>query len=471
MLSCNQRVRRSFSAPGWGGYLLALLAVTCAATGNAAPVTDWLAVNSSTGGPNTKPFSGAATSSPVIGNGASGSAAQVAIYADIAGDFDGEADISLENGERITLTGSVTLEGIAGSQEQFRWGLFYENAAPTVPTGWLGYFATNSNSTSGGNMRAKSAGNTSVFIANASTQVLDQSIDGDPWANGTYTYTMSVSRYGSEAVIEASLARPGWSQQWSASTSNTSFRTFNFNRVGFLSGDGMSADRVSFSNVAVVAEAIPALTLEVTTSGANIGMMRLVNNLSTEVAIEYYEIHSDQGSLDADNWTSLDDQEGADPAGIGWVEGGGSDATILSEGVVIGSPATVAAGESLELGHSFLAGGDEDLEVYVGLADGSFLRGAVEYVGSVFLAGDYNGDNVVDAADYVLWRKFDPTGTQNYLDWVAHFGDSNLGSGGAQAASAGVPEPMTASLLMLGAISTLFVVRNLQRHNIKQMLS
>jgi hypothetical protein len=459
MLPCNQKVRRSFSAPGWGGYLLALLVATCASTGDAAPVTDWLAVNSSTGGPNTKPFSGAATSSPVIGNGTSGSAAQVAIYADIAGAFDGQADISLENGERITLTGSVTLEGIAGSQEQFRWGLFYESAAPTSPTGWLGYFATNSNSTSGGNMRAKSAGNTSVFIANASTQVLGQSIDGDAWTNGTYTYMMTVSRFGNEAIVEASLVRPGWSQQWSASTSNLSIRTFDFNRVGFLSGDGMSADRVSFSNVAVVAEAIPALTLEVATGGPNIGMVRMVNNLSTDLTIEYYEIHSDAGSLDAANWTSLDDQEGADPAGMGWVEGGGSDATILSEGVVIGSPATVAAGESLELGHSFFAGADEDLEFYVGLADGSFLRGAVEYVGSVLLAGDYNGDNVVDAADYVLWRKFDPTGTQNYLDWVAHFGDSNLGSGG-QVASTSVPEPRAMSLLAL----TFFMVWSPKRN-------
>jgi hypothetical protein len=421
-------------------------------------VTDWLAVNASNGGVNTKPFSAASTDSPIIGNGTSSSATQVAIYADIAGNFDAAPDVSLENGERITLTGSVTLEGIAASREQFRWGLFYKSTTPTTPFGWLGYFATNSNVASdgggGGNLRAKFSGNSDVFVANGSTQALQASLDGDAWASGTYNYTMKVSRFGDEALIEASLTRPGWQQIWSVSTSNPSSTTFDFNRVGFLSGNSMGADRVSFHDVDVTTELIPALTLEVTTTGPNAGLMRMVNNLSEALSIEYYEIHSQNGSLNDAHWLSLDDQEGADPPSMGWVEGGGSDATLLSEGIVIGSPLNVAAGAHIGLGNSFDPGGDEDLQFFIGLADGTFLRGAVEYVASLALQGDYNLDNVVDAADYVMWRKANPTGTTGYADWSAHFGESNLGGSG-QSVSSAVPEP---SIIVSTGIAMLAVI-------------
>lgn len=466
MLSLKNKTRRRNSAPEWGGYILALVVATCAGTLQAAPVTDWLAVNASNGGVNTKPFSAAATNAPIIGNGSSNSAAQVAIYADIAGSFDAAPDVSLENGERVMLTGSVTFEGIVASREQFRWGLFYEPTTPTSAFGWMGYFATNSNSASdgggGGNLRAKIFGNSDVFVANASTDALQVSLDGDAWANGTYEYSMTVARYGDEAAIEATLTRPGWSQQWNVSISDPFITTFDFNRVGFLSGNNMQADRVSFSDVDVTTEPIPVLTLEVTTNGPYAGMVRMVNNLDDPLAIEYYEIHSDNGSLDDGNWSSIDDQEGADPPGMGWVEGGGSGETLLSEGIVIGSPLSVASGAHVGLGNSFVPGADEDLTFFVGLADGSFLRGAVEYVDSVVQTGDYNFDNFVDAADYVMWRKANPTGNNGYTDWLEHFGESNLGSGGAQAASTNVPEPTIATLLVLAAIPAFFVVRSPQ---------
>ena len=71
----------------------------------------------------------------------------------------------------------------------------------------------------------------------------------------------------------------------------------------------------------------------------------------------------------------------------------------------------------------------------------------------VRLVGDYNGDNVVDAADYVLWRK-DPAShggnPQGYNEWRANFGNPP-GSGSGSGLSAGaVPEPGSALLLMFG---------------------
>jgi hypothetical protein len=73
------------------------------------------------------------------------------------------------------------------------------------------------------------------------------------------------------------------------------------------------------------------------------------------------------------------------------------------------------------------------------------------------VGGDYNNNGVVDAADYVAWRKggtlaneVDTPGTVNaadYTAWRARFG--NPGSGSGLGASA-VPEPATLALFVLG---------------------
>ncbi|MEX0642538.1 MAG: autotransporter-associated beta strand repeat-containing protein [Pirellulales bacterium] len=66
------------------------------------------------------------------------------------------------------------------------------------------------------------------------------------------------------------------------------------------------------------------------------------------------------------------------------------------------------------------------------------------------LSGDFNGDNVVDAADYVVWRKgvVVPSTPENYNLWREHFGDTPDGAsvslGGVQ-----VPEPATCCLLFV----------------------
>ncbi|HEY3393911.1 MAG TPA: PEP-CTERM sorting domain-containing protein, partial [Lacipirellulaceae bacterium] len=63
------------------------------------------------------------------------------------------------------------------------------------------------------------------------------------------------------------------------------------------------------------------------------------------------------------------------------------------------------------------------------------------------LPGDYNGNGVVDAADYVVWRK--KSGTQEeYNTWRANFGRT---SGAASLSDVTAPEPASFALLMLGA--------------------
>ena len=63
------------------------------------------------------------------------------------------------------------------------------------------------------------------------------------------------------------------------------------------------------------------------------------------------------------------------------------------------------------------------------------------------LPGDFNGDGLVDAADYTVWR--DTGGPiEDYNTWVA-----NYGAPPSSSSSASVPEPSTMSLLTLGMLS------------------
>jgi hypothetical protein len=83
----------------------------------------------------------------------------------------------------------------------------------------------------------------------------------------------------------------------------------------------------------------------------------------------------------------------------------------------------------------------------------------------ITLAGDYNANGVVDAADYSIWRKtLGQSGTALAADgnangqidagdlavWRAHFGQT-AGSGAGAGANAAVPEPATLVMLVLAA--------------------
>ena len=101
-------------------------------------------------------------------------------------------------------------------------------------------------------------------------------------------------------------------------------------------------------------------------------------------------------------------------------------------------------------------------------ANWQLLYNATSIVLRVALAGDYNFDGVVDAADYVVWRKsLGQTGDGLAADgnadgvvdnwdhsvWTAHFGQT-AGSGSVGSLQSAVPEPATLFLLLLGVIAS-----------------
>jgi hypothetical protein len=75
----------------------------------------------------------------------------------------------------------------------------------------------------------------------------------------------------------------------------------------------------------------------------------------------------------------------------------------------------------------------------------AFDIGAYEW-GDITLTGDFNGDGLVDAADYVDWQKTDST-PAGYQQWRTNFGEA---SGGGSSNHRSAPEPGVTMLLCVG---------------------
>jgi hypothetical protein len=145
---------------------------------------------------------------------------------------------------------------------------------------------------------------------------------------------------------------------------------------------------------------------------------------------------------------------------------------------LLGSPVTIAAGQvnstntsnggiaDARFGIGFtdaaatadtaLTGYQDDVRVYDSVLDLAALDAVrlASLPGDTGLDGDHNGDGIVDAADYVAWRKLDSDNPQGYTDFVSDFGESGDGGlGGNARGPSNVPEPATAYLLLLGLAS------------------
>jgi hypothetical protein len=67
------------------------------------------------------------------------------------------------------------------------------------------------------------------------------------------------------------------------------------------------------------------------------------------------------------------------------------------------------------------------------------------------LTGDYNNSGVVDAADYVVWRKTNTGDQQGYDDWRANFGRT-AAPGASLVTGIAIPEPASGCLVIFAAL-------------------
>ena len=205
------------------------------------------------------------------------------------------------------------------------------------------------------------------------------------------------------------------------------------------------------------------LLLQVDPTGAGNAFLR--NTSDTTVQIDSYDVLSTAGRLSTTGWNSLDEQN-SEGAGT-WLEVN-SNANQIGE-VNTSGFTTLAPGANLNLGPLYL-GGTQDLQLsFLLMGQEIATSGKVLYQSLVAVAGDYNGDGRVNAADYTTWRDTlgstsdlrangDNTGgsvnkidTADYNFWKAHFG-SISGAGGGGVGGSAVPEPATGLLATLTAI-------------------
>lgn len=210
------------------------------------------------------------------------------------------------------------------------------------------------------------------------------------------------------------------------------------------------------------------------------GQAQLKNDSPYTVTIDGYAVYSQSSSLQPANgkWLSLMDRGVA-----GWEEADPA-ANAVSELNENGS-LTLSPFSGYDLGELYKSvGGTQDLrleflQVGQNLAtNGLVVYGAFGAVNPPGLTGDYNNNGIVDAADYVIWRKMSGTtaalpndpiggtiGAAQYTQWRANFGNSfGSGSGSGLGSSvAAVPEPATKSLLLFAVVAMTGVIHSRSR--------
>ncbi len=221
------------------------------------------------------------------------------------------------------------------------------------------------------------------------------------------------------------------------------------------------------------------MTLQVNTTT---GVATLKNVSGANIDLTYYKITS-ENQMNENGWITLDMQgfdatDGSDAGTVagdsvleGWDMAGGSNASLLAEVNFLGA-SVLPADFSITLGQAFKPGVTGGVTFEFETPYQGVMQGIVEYVTSVPLAGDYDGNGAVEAADYTLWKlQYGQTGSgiasdgnsdgtidaADYLVWR----NALASPGSLTVATASVPEP--ASVVGLGLLAAVGLVASRAR--------
>jgi lysophospholipase L1-like esterase len=191
------------------------------------------------------------------------------------------------------------------------------------------------------------------------------------------------------------------------------------------------------------------------------GETYLHNQSKTSVELIAYSITSTTGAL-LDDWSGLAALEG------GTWEKANPTSSALSE-LTGSSSFTIAAGQRLDLGVAWDAAKSPNLAFRYQTVDGVLRAGHLVFLEDTSrlttVAGDFNGDGVVNLADYTVWRDNLGTASESALNYAGDgvagvdasdyaIWKSNFGAGGlATVSSVNVPEP-TSVVLIVVALGT-----------------
>jgi hypothetical protein len=217
-----------------------------------------------------------------------------------------------------------------------------------------------------------------------------------------------------------------------------------------FTGGKLSADTVNFTLVNNGGTLAPGDSIGATDTNVaapNIGQTHVVGDLTLNSGTLQIELSSlaSFDKLIVDNLATLGGNLAISTLG-GFAPANGNSWQIITAGGIAGSFSSITAGYTVQQqGNNLLL-----------------------FFGNPTLADDYNGDGIVNADDYVTWRRAMTTGgtllnetaspgvvdQADYDAWRANFGATNTPGSGASTIAGAVPEPTAGTLLALAGMST-----------------
>jgi hypothetical protein len=141
--------------------------------------------------------------------------------------------------------------------------LFKDNGSANN-TGWLGYLMTNAhgNGTPAGTLSQKNIANTSTYLSTTgATTLASTNGNGSPFNDDTYALSLSIARAANGDLnlsgTIAGTATTNFTQSLNATVAAANVVTYAFDRLGFLLGGNLDADRGEFSNLQITSNLIP----------------------------------------------------------------------------------------------------------------------------------------------------------------------------------------------------------------------
>ena len=163
--------------------------------------------------------------------------------------------VNLQDGDSLTLTGSVLFTGTANSN-QFRFGLFDGDNPVTAGdgSGYVGFNADAPNNGTG-NLKFGDGTATNPFSSSAGTDITSMSNPGGAApGNIAIDFILTITRDGDNLDLEASVSNTAGGGSWSSTSGvvqDYSTTQYTFDRVAFLMGSGVGGTTAEYSNIDV----------------------------------------------------------------------------------------------------------------------------------------------------------------------------------------------------------------------------